>query len=511
MTGVNLQNLSISSSSGNVVSSIDLASGQAQQGMSEFDLLLDVLSNPEGENALLGEEEEKKSQQSFISSAEEEAIANSFQASSVSVILETKVFQNIHDVDSSIFTNDVSLEPERDEMRHIRQIKPFAVNTGDSKDEYKDGDETAEENSLNYDVKSKLDVFVSNEIQRIALKNPSKIELADKESSNHKVINPVANINEKSLLENNFQADEINEYIDYENYNNENEYEYEYEELNKPNNYEGQVYDFDKKDLLDKKVVFNQPLIMQNEKIIPNNSLKKVGPSEVSYGIESKANDNFESLRQKFFSKNLDEESAKYLESDAADINNNEEGMQKISKDLSTEKNLESFKLAFDNEVLSSRGDKKFDLDMNPRRDLKDLGENNISKIHLSLKSISKSSKKEVIKIELNPKDLGSLQIEFEKDKETGVSKVTFSAEKFTTFDLLSRSTQEIQKIISDSGIKVDDSSLKFEMQNNSERNGSNNEYVEDEVAYQIPENKISEYKTNYSIVISDDEVNIIA
>lgn len=109
MSSVNLQNLSIfpDSKFGSGNEFPGLVEGKSQGDFSDFDVMLNILSSLESENVNAFEEEKNESRQSSSSPAEEEMVANLVQASSVSVILETKVFQqNIHDADSSFFNKD---------------------------------------------------------------------------------------------------------------------------------------------------------------------------------------------------------------------------------------------------------------------------------------------------------------------------------------------------------------------------------------------------------------------
>lgn len=500
MSGVNLQNLNISSGANSGVSAVDLSLVQAKQGVSEFDLLLNTLLSPENDEPLLDEEGEEKGQQSFISPAEEETIANSFQNSSVSVILETKVFQNIRDVDSSILNKDKPFNANLDiNLKEIYHV----LGEQDEGTLFKPEGYIKTSEFLGDELKISSNDFKEVGIEDgvgITVRKDSLIEVKSNKLEKN------GNENQPDNLE--LQADEIDESIDHEEIRGELR---EYKQL------EGNSYELTENKTFENANSFIISPIFQAEKIIQKNNQQ---PHQI---VLSSSKEEIQVIH------NFEEESVvlskNFLLSEEKKLPNalkiNTDSYSVSSKNLDSEKDIDididigSFRSVLEKEIVTSSKsqnvEQKFNLSTENSNFEENLGDDNINKISLSLKSITKSNKKEIIKIELNPKDLGSLQIEFEKDKETGVSKITFSAEKFTTLDLLAKSTQEIQKIISDSGIKVDDSSLKFEMQNNSERNGSNNEYIEDKVVYQTSENKIPEYKTNYSVVISEDEVNIIA
>lgn len=511
MSGVNLQSLSISSGASAGVGAVDLTVGQAQQGLSEFDLLLNMLSNPEGENPVKDEEREKKSQQSFISSAEEETIANSFQASSVSVILETKVFQNIHDVDSSIFNKD------------SENLSPHIVENFSEFNTYQF--EIPQESSFENSISNQELLLESKEVNRNSGDITQDLKTSNKNVSKENVIFSESlsfedknyNLVAQEIVSKSYNSDEkipelevLNAGVK-ERYSQKKEINFEKKlELSKIETEE---------DFLENKINIQTFVAPESSRIYKG--------SKQSSNLEGTSKHTVKTIREDVvltaIYKSELPESAEFNDSnfDAEYIRKiqDQEKSQFLKMDKVIEKNeAMEFRSILD-EKLAPLASREFEGKLpvegyqikKSDSEIQEIGKENLNKINLSLRSISKSSKKEIIKIELNPKDLGSLLISFEKDKETGLSKVTFATEKFTTLDLLAKSSQEIQKIISDSGIKLDDSSLKFEMQNNSDRQESSNKYFEDKVSGKNSENKINEYKTNYSVILNDDEINIIA
>lgn len=504
MSSVNLQNLSIfpdsKFGSGNEIPG--LVEGRSQGDFSDFSVMLNILSSLESENANAFEEEKNESRQSSSSPAEEEMVANLVQASSVSVILETKVFQNIHDADSSFFKQDEIMNSDNQDELSENKI----VINQENEVIFKDKDSIEFDNLLNRQVfenqtelaeveKEKVelpkDIASPLSPEHLAVENefvnqePDPIRLFKQDDN--KIIENIANLKPDGP-----ESNEIPQV-----FNETLEVITEKLEQEKSENF-GLV---GAQSSQSESVVLNEENSSKNsEKSTNTNVSNKTLPFD-----NLKKND--ESLRKEFnFQKDsIPQEVVKYKTEDGFIEN-------KISEFETVAENLDVLANKDASQFRLRQVDEKENIVVNKdNKMLKDLGDENINKISLNLKSLSKSKNKESIKIELNPKDLGSLTIEFEKDITTGLSKVTFTTEKFTAFDLLSRATQEIQKIINDSGIRVDDSSLKFEMQNNSERRGSNNEYFEDKVSSKDKESKVSEYMTSYSFTTVNDEINIIA
>ena len=497
MSGVNFINLAISPNKNTVMGGGETLLGQIQSGLDEFGLLLDMLSNSEGDDSLEGEEE-KKGQQSIVPPAEEDSVLDSFQKSSVSVILETNVFQNIRDVDSSSLLDGLN-EIQTSEINSKNSLNAVQEPEGDLHQVsiYSDANIASEElkKITHFDNKNSSieGVYAKNKIGHNSPESVRK-ELAQQ-------ITKLDTTEEKSLT--NYEENpelEVIEVVregDDKSLNLENAFALKASPIISSNSPLASATP-DYYNNLNLELIPKETKLNQNEK---NQVL-----FEVETNQSDKSKESFSGLGGSF--KN-DESQTEYNLEYRDSYSEEKSEFSNSQTDISDSKKVDSEVLQF-KDALSRLESKDFKIEQRAEKPAQNLGEDNLNKISLSLKSVLKSSKKEVIKIELNPKDLGTVQIEFEKDKSTGISKVTFTTEKFSTFDLFSKSNQEIQKVINDSGIKVDDSSLKFEMQNNSERRESNNKYFADSDFTQTGEIKVKEY-VNYSLTLPNDEINIIA
>jgi hypothetical protein len=101
--------------------------------------------------------------------------------------------------------------------------------------------------------------------------------------------------------------------------------------------------------------------------------------------------------------------------------------------------------------------------------------------ISVSIISLKNQNVKE-LNVRLYPEELGRVDIKMETDSK-GFTNIHILSDKFTTFDILNRSANQIQNILSESGFNSDNSSLNFGMnkQHSGEQRNQNfnNQFIE--------------------------------
>jgi hypothetical protein len=127
-------------------------------------------------------------------------------------------------------------------------------------------------------------------------------------------------------------------------------------------------------------------------------------------------------------------------------------------------------------------------------------------KIIGSLKSNNSS-----MQVKLKPAELGSVDIKMEISA-SGNTKLHIAVEKIATLDMLQRSSETLQKMLDDSGIKSENNSLDFSLkdQNSGREQQQQQEQPKNLAQASSFEEDLDKTIQEYELVMSDDEINII-
>jgi hypothetical protein len=122
----------------------------------------------------------------------------------------------------------------------------------------------------------------------------------------------------------------------------------------------------------------------------------------------------------------------------------------------------------------------------------------------------SLKSNKSSMQVKLQPAELGSVDIKMEVSA-SGNTKLHISVEKIATLDMLQRSSETLQKMLDDSGIKSENNSLDFSLKDqNSGQGQQQQEQPKNMAKANAFEDDLNETIQEYELVMSDDEINII-